>query len=198
MRILRNRSPTKNGCWNRIREGSGRVDQQKCLDNLERMIELYAADMLHMAGRVLPQKENAEDAVQDASLKLYRIRNSLPPAEEQRARYLCRAAAKSAAIDIYRKQGREIPADSEILAQLETQRRSIDPAPLMEGDTLGILLRQMSPLRQEIFILRYDDELKPAEIAGILGISVLSVYQHLKRGKKWLKEQLDQTGCRIR
>ena len=161
------------------------------------MIELYAADMLRTAGKVLPRREDAEDAVQDACLKLYRIRQSLPQAENLRALFLCRTAARCAAIDCIRRRRREIPEETKLLDQLAS------PSPggtvsLPEGGFLGSLIRQMSPLRREIFILRYDDELKPAEIADILNISVLSVYQHLYRGKQWLKEQLDQTGCRIR
>ena len=111
--------------------------------------------------------------------------------------FLCRTAARCAAIDCIRRRRREIPEETKLLDQLAS------PSPggtvsLPEGGFLGSLIRQMSPLRREIFILRYDDELKPAEIADILNISVLSVYQHLYRGKQWLKEQLDQTGCRIR
>jgi RNA polymerase sigma-70 factor (ECF subfamily) len=74
------------------------------------------------------------------------------------------------------------------------EQRSARPEGVEEIDTLSDVLDmvgQLSPRQRAVLYLAYWDDLGPASIADVLGVSEGSVRRHLARGRAALRRMLD-------
>ena len=153
------------------------------------LYEQYRYLMLKVAVDILHDYQLAEDAVQEAFVRVAKHMEQIgQPQETATKRYLI-TITKHAAIDLYRKRNRlhhreiyidELPEGEELLAYM---------GPEEEYGVLNIL-KNLPPKYRDIFLLKYSAHLENAEIARICNIREGTVRQRLARGKRLIENEL--------
>ncbi len=164
----------------------------------EELIEQYAELVFRAAYRVLGNEQDAEDAMQETFLTVYR-RIGQFRGESKFSSWLYRVAT-NAALDLLRsrkrKQGMQEPlaredeeSDSELVDAIALLPEEI----LTEQETMehihGILA-SMSPKLSEAFVLYEMDGLSMQETADVLGISPSAAKVRVHRARLLLQKEL--------
>jgi RNA polymerase sigma-70 factor, ECF subfamily len=143
---------------------------------------------------VLLNSHDAEDAVQETFLKLYRNRG-WQNAENERA-FLARVAWRIA-VDMGRKlMPLRAPADPSTLAD---DRASQEPGPeeaLASANQHAMVHAMIDALPEELrvpLVLSAFEELNSREIGAVLGIPEGTVRTRLQRARQMLRRKLDST-----
>ena len=153
--------------------------------NFDRLFSTYHRQMLFVAQRILGNQADAEDAVQNALLKLYRLRDRIP--EDPRVcRVYVLTAAKHAALDLKDREKRTVNIDDLVLADKEELFENI--AASEDRDRLLEAIRALPDLYREVLMLRYVRELSVKEIGQLLNRKEWAVRKQLARGKAMLQE----------
>lgn len=145
--------------------------------------------MLALALRILREPYLAEDAVQDAFVRVASHMETVERLEDWQARRYVLTAARNAAIDLYRKRSRqalsEIPyEDPEAGAELVQAEDSRENTVLEAVKNLPVHYR-------DVFLLKYSLGLTNGEIGELLGLTVSGVKQRVARGKELLRAELE-------
>ena len=155
------------------------------------LYENYRYLMLKVAVDILHDYQLAEDAVQEAFVRVAKhMENVGQPEETATKRYLI-TITKHAAIDLYRRrnrlQSREIYMDElpEETGQLTYM------APEEEHGVLDIL-KNLPPKYRDIFLLKYSAHLENREIARICGLREGTIRQRIARGKRLIEKELEK------
>jgi RNA polymerase sigma-70 factor (ECF subfamily) len=136
------------------------------------------------AYRITGNAADAEDVLQTVFLRMVR-RDDSADAIEHPENYLRRAAVH-AALDLVRARRVSAAVDMEGLPSAAGSRPD-------EGDLRELLRQALSELparSAEIFTLRFFEGLTNPQIAGVLGISSLSVAVTLHRSRRALQKKL--------
>ena len=147
------------------------------------LYENYRYLMLKVAADILHDYQLAEDAVQEAFVRVAKHMENVGQPEE--------TATKHAAIDLYRRrnrlQSREIYMDElpEETGQLTYM------APEEEHGVLDIL-KNLPPKYRDIFLLKYSAHLENREIARICGLREGTIRQRIARGKRLIEKELEK------
>ena len=64
--------------------------------------------------------------------------------------------------------------------------------PLMSGYVESLIARLHRKRARQIVVLRYQEELEPAEIAKLLGLSVGAVKSNLHRSLAWMRGRMER------
>ena len=145
--------------------------------------------MLALALRILREPYLAEDAVQDAFVRVASHMETVERLEDWQARRYVLTADRNAAIDLYRKRSRqalsEIPyEDPEAGAELVQAEDSRENTVLEAVKNLPVHYR-------DVFLLKYSLGLTNGEIGELLGLTVSGVKQRVARGKELLRAELE-------
>ncbi len=166
------------------------VEQFKSGDDeaFSRIFRTCAPVLFGTAIRILGDRGLSEDVVQEAFVRLYRMRGRLEPNKSVGA-LLVRIAA-NLAIDMVRKRKREKWESLEPEA-VETKPTAppID-AKIGTVDAINRAAGTLPPIYRTVLVLRYGHEMAYEEIADVLEISVSAVALRLKRGKEQLRAAL--------
>lgn len=182
--------------------------------HIQKLYELYFESMYRSARRFV-NKENAEDIVQNAFCYLM----SLPPEKTDPAlpqtKILCYSVVRSFSLNWLRDHKRELLVDftreeklfpeeadfsladdeefsfnrnhlETIWAELETPER------LMDSDVFGAALRKLPVRYRDVLRLRYEVNLKTAEIARIMETKESTVLRVLSRSRAAVKKLLEE------
>lgn len=174
------------------------LDREEDKSTFQKIYEKNCMLMMHVAMKILGQQQEAEDAVYGAFLSLaehysgYRKRN----AEEMRA--LCLIITKNKAIDILREK-RHLCDEAIEALNLQESKEDGQPENVVIGqeqaDVVRRALLELPEILKCVLELKYYLEYNNREIAGILGIPLKTVEMRLYRGKKKLREVLEnETG----
>ncbi len=157
--------------------------------NFDELFLAYHRQMLFVAQRILGNQADAEDAVQNALLKLYRLRNSIP--EDPR---VCRTyvltAAKHAALDLKDREKKSISIDDLVLPAKDDLFEEIVASEDYEG--LLHTIQSLPDRYREVLMLCYVQELSVKEIAQLLNRKEWAVRKQLARGKAMLQERYER------
>ena len=154
------------------------------------LYENYRYLMLKVAVDILHDYQLAEDAVQEAFVRVAKhMENVGQPEETATKRYLI-TITKHAAIDLYRRRNRlqsreiymdELPGETGQLTYM---------APEEEHGVLDIL-KNLPPKYRDIFLLKYSAHLENREIARICGLREGTIRQRIARGKRLIEKELE-------
>ena len=149
----------------------------------------HSRRMFAVAFRYLQRPEEAEDLLQDVMMKLWQIRDNLPPDKELLPFLL--TVVRNLCLD--RLRSRQIKDDT--IEDVDISLDYIQPLDIddkvEEKDRLRHLLgliNQLPPDQQKVLRLRAIDDLSTDEIAKQLNITPENVRQLLSRARKRLRD----------
>ncbi len=167
--------------------GRAVYDKKMRAEFIEKCYQLYEQKMYQAAFGILHDSGRAEDAVQEAFLKLMKGQAYFENAESEDCKRYMITVIKHSAIDIYNKKKRE----QEIICFLN---RDIDEetkgAAQKEGDgeeELKTLISGLRPKYYDVVEALALENLSVKETSGRLGISEVNVRKRFERAKKMLK-----------
>ena len=165
-------------------------------EKLNYIAENYMRLMWHRAYQVTSDRHEAEDACQEAFIKIIRMIDDIEDVTELRAKALCCIIAKNTAIDMMRKTGRLTPTE-DIYLDLESKAEVRETPESLAESAEGIedirkALGELSETYREVIELRCFYEFSAEKAGEILGISPNSVNIRLSRARKALKEILER------
>jgi RNA polymerase sigma-70 factor (ECF subfamily) len=145
-------------------------------------------------------REDAEDAMQDAFMKAYSHLNNFQ--EDSRFyTWLVRIAANEALMRLRKRRPNQVSLDEPVEGEDDLMPREIQdwgPSPeqrLAQSEMHKILdqvIDQLDPDFRTVFVLRDIEELSTEETAAALGISVPAVKSRLLRARLKLRQKLDR------
>jgi RNA polymerase sigma-70 factor, ECF subfamily len=152
------------------------------------LLDRMAPRLYRLALRLLNDAAEAEDVVQEAMLRLWRIAPRWQPGAAQPSTWVYRVAMNLATDRLRRRRG----------VGLDTVAEPADekPAPfdaLLEADrarALEAALAQLPDRQRQAVVLRHLEGLPNPEIAEMMGVGVEAVESLTARGKRRLAELL--------
>ncbi|MGI6008401.1 MAG: RNA polymerase sigma factor [Ruminococcus sp.] len=157
---------------------------------LEKLYDRYENHMFRVAFGILKQKWQAEDAVQDAFVKLMQYTGKIRDINCEETRRLVLRVIKTTAIDYYRKNQKEaVRLSSEKTA--EGQRiHAVDEMEKAENrQIIHRILKELPTDYLEIIKLRCYFEFTNREAGQILGISEDAAAKRFERAKRYVQER---------
>lgn len=160
-------------------------EQQKNID-MEKLIDLYGDELLRLCYLYLHDMQLAEDAVQEIYIKVYQGYQKFQGKSQEKT-WITRIA-----INVCKSYLRSPWKQKIFYGDIETVWNENGKQQEMEikDDTVIRAIYQLKPKYREVILLFYYQELKVAEIAQILGVSVSAVTVRLTRAREQLKSRL--------
>ncbi|MDZ7632822.1 MAG: RNA polymerase sigma factor [Gemmatimonadaceae bacterium] len=156
----------------------------------EELVDRHYDRCLRYAARLLGNREDAEEACQDAFLRAYRALDSY--AENDRfGAWLFRILINRCRSYAVRRRGTmEDATDSEVLASLAPVARDATVELLGLREELSRAIARLEVDQREAFLLKHVDDLSYDEISAITGASVSALKMRVKRACDRLRELL--------
>lgn len=165
-------------------------------ETFTKMYDRYNVQMMRFVMRILEHQQDAEDALQNAWIKLAEnMKNWSDLSEIAQKEYIYKAI-RSAAIDAYRKRGRN-PELLNIDDLIDCSAEIDIPNEYMRNEEflrIISILNHIPPPYRDVLSLYWLGNSKPKQIAGILQRPFETVKSQLKRGNAMLQEQLKKEG----
>jgi len=159
---------------------ASRLDQAA----LDELAARYMRPAMAVAKRFLPDAALAEDAVQEAMLRLIRHRSAYEAGRPFAPWFY--ALVRHAAVDLARRRSRQREAVADLAARTP-RGASVEPAgPPADADDL---LRHLPAGERDVLVLRIVEGLRLAEVAAALGISEEAAKKRAQRGLARLRER---------
>lgn len=165
------------------------VDDEEDREKLKRIYEKYVGYMYHKAYEILGNRQDAEDAVHNAFLKIIDHLHKLSEHNEVATKWYLVMAAKNAAIDLYRKKKR---TQEEPLDELVT---TAELTGIYDGkNPIAGKILELPPKDRDILILKYLYGYKYAEIGDIMKMTAEAVRKAVKRAEMRLEKECEKEG----
>jgi RNA polymerase sigma-70 factor (ECF subfamily) len=149
----------------------------------EHLYQAHGARLKSLAYHIVGNRQDAEDAVQETFLKLYRAIHGFH-GQSSIGTWLCRIAI-NVCYDLGRKRQRE--------AEPPSEDRPAPGSPVTLRVALKDALRRINPRHRMVFLLFEVEGLRHAEIASILEVPEGTSKAWLFEAKKELKRLLTET-----
>ena len=152
------------------------------------LVRQHQRPVFSLALRMLSDRHAAEDLAQEVFLQLYR--NLAALSSEAHLAFWLRKVTMHRAIDRLRRAPRYESAAPEEAEGAVGESSESDP--LLEA-RLRALVRELPPAARAVVLLRYQEDLDPAEIARTLKMPLNTVKSHLKRSLAQMRERMNET-----
>jgi RNA polymerase sigma-70 factor, ECF subfamily len=156
--------------------------------DLRMIVEQHQSMVFSVALRITGDRGVAEEVAQDVFLDFHRHRDAIESAEH--ARFWLRKVATHRSIDRVRHSDLLPEADVEDLNSLAGGDG--DPGDPLLRDHLRKLVACLPEKLRAVVVLRYQEDLKPAEIAETLGIPIATMKSNLHRGLEILRRKTER------
>lgn len=164
------------------------------------LVELYKEKIYHLAYRMLQNRHEAEEIVQETFLRVYTNLDRYD--EEQKFSTWIYRIGTNLCIDRLRKRKVNYSLDAEMGDGEGTDWYSTLPSREETPDQQVLLSETQSQIRQSIetlpekyravVILRYLQDLSLQEISEVLSMPVTTIKTRLHRGREFLRKKLEQ------
>ena len=163
---------------------------------LERLFINYQQTMYHSAYKIIKNQHDAEDAVQQAFLRIMDHMGDIDENEVGKTRSYLSIVARNMAIDIYRKKKREmahtVSFDEHELFIEDPAGQDFEDVEIEEDhgleEALARALKKLPIKYADVVRLTYGHGLSSEKVGEILNISADNVRQRLVRARKKLAE----------
>jgi RNA polymerase sigma-70 factor (ECF subfamily) len=173
-----------------VHEGSGRVAEEQALAAL---VSQYASTLYRVAYSVLRNAADAEDAVQEAFLRVLRHRETLGQVRDQRI-WLIRIVW-NVVLDRKRRMKTRPETDdvTELARVLPAEGLSAEERVAAAQHHARVLacVEQLPAKERQVLMLSAFEELSSVEIASVIGITESSVRSRLFRARNLMAGLLD-------
>lgn len=163
------------------------------------LVALYKDKIFHLAYRMLSNRHEAEDIVQETFLRVYKNWNRYD--EKQKFSTWIYRIATNLCIDRLRKRRPQYYLDAEMNDQDGTDGYALIPGDERTPESEYLLSEKQQMIHQAIeglpakyksvIILRYLQELSLQEIGDILDMPVTTVKTRVHRGREFLRKKLE-------
>ena len=155
------------------------------------MVARLGPKLFSHASRVLGDRAEAEDVVQDALIKLWKIAPDWRQGEAQVSTWAYRVVANLCTDRLRRRKTRN-QVDIEAVAEPEADLMSVveQMTETARADALQSALTALPDRQRQAVVLRHLEGFSNPEIADILGVGVEAVESLTARGKRALKAAL--------
>jgi RNA polymerase sigma-70 factor (ECF subfamily) len=166
----------------------------------EELVNRYERKIFRLTMNITGNREDAEDAMQDAFLKSYTHLQSFQ-GDSRFYTWLVRIAANEALMRLRKRRPNQFSLDEPIEGEDDMMPREIEdwgPSPEQRyaqtemQEILNEVIEKLEPNFRTVFILRDVAELSTEETAQALGISVPAVKSRLLRARLSLRQKLDR------
>jgi RNA polymerase sigma-70 factor (ECF subfamily) len=166
----------------------------------EELVNRYERKIFRLTMNITRNREDAEDAMQDAFMKAFSHLSSFQ--EDSRFyTWLVRIAANEALMRLRKRRPNQFSLDEPIEGDEDLMPREIQdwgPSPEQRyaqsemHEILDQVIDQLEPDYRAVFVLRDIEELSTEETAMAVGISVAAVKSRLLRARLKLRQKLDR------
>jgi RNA polymerase sigma-70 factor, ECF subfamily len=158
-------------------------------DAFDQLVDRHYDRCLRYAARLLGNREDAEEACQDAFVRAHRALASYAESDRFTA-WLYRILINRCRSYAVRRRGTmEDATDNEVLAILSPSRDA-EAEQLGLRDELSRAIAQLDVEQREAFLLKHVDELNYDEISAITGVGVSALKMRVKRACDRLRDLL--------
>lgn len=154
----------------------------------EELYLTYRQDMYALAFGILGNKEDAEDAVHQAFLKIADKYTKISHLPCQKLHSYIVIIIRNTALDIYRRNKRQ----AEHITVYNDEMIPDEKFEEYSYEELKAAVRQLPDEFRDVIYLYYWRELNAKEIAKLLNISEDNVYQRVSRAKKYILKYLSK------
>jgi RNA polymerase sigma-70 factor (ECF subfamily) len=161
-----------------------------CIPEFADLVRIHQGMVFSIAYHYVHDRAVAEEIAQDVFLQLYRHLSSLE-SEAHAARWLCKVTGHRC-IDYVRQRRPEVALD-------EIPEPVSPPAPgdPLMAQRLRRMVSSLPPKARIVVVLRYQEDLEPEEIAGVLGWRLNTVKSQLQRSLKMLRQKFDRASGEV-
>ena len=152
--------------------------------SFKQFVSSHGKELERIAFKILNNKSDAEDACQEALIKLYLNFDKYKGLGEKRLLLLGAMIVKRCAIDIYRENHKR--SNETISIEENEEAYEIVHLDELPDNDLAIYMTELKESDRELLMLRYSFGYGADEIADILGITKQGVYKKIKRAKERL------------
>jgi RNA polymerase sigma-70 factor (ECF subfamily) len=167
----------------------------------DELVKRHDRKLLRIAQSVTHNREEAEDAVQEAFLKAYRKLDQFHE-KAKFSTWMIRIVLNEALMKLRKKRSvreesldNNLPSNSDVLPR-DLADCSPDPQELYGAvefrKILVKCLGSLQPRLRVVFVLRDIEELSVSEICQLLGLSAVAVKSRLFRARRQLRERLNR------
>jgi RNA polymerase sigma-70 factor, ECF subfamily len=166
----------------------------------DELVNRYEARIFRLTMNITRNREDAEDAMQDAFLKSYAHLKEFQ-GDSRFYTWLVRIAANEALMRLRKRRPNQVSLDEPIESDDDFVPREIEdwgPSPEQRfaqtemHEILTDVIDKLEPDFRTVFVLRDVEELSTEETAKALGISVPAVKSRLLRARLKLRERLNR------
>jgi RNA polymerase sigma-70 factor (ECF subfamily) len=160
--------------------------------DFEQLVEEHQSMVFSLAVRMTGDRGLAEEIAQDVFLALDKSLRSIESPEH--ALFWLRRVTMSRATDALRRRrvrGMDLWVEIEERHGLPAEERGPQVVGARLGSRLEALLTTLPEAQRAAILLRYQEEMTPAEIATALDAPLATVKSHLQRGLKLLRAKAE-------
>lgn len=166
----------------------------------ERIYIEYQLPMYHCAYRILKNSYDAEDAVQQAFLRIMNHMKDIDESEPGKTKSYLTIVARNMALDVYRKKKREmahtVSYDEHEMFIEDPEGQDFEDIEIEEDhgleEALARALKKLPMKYADVVRLTYVHGLSSERVGEILNISADNVRQRLVRARKKLGELIEK------
>jgi len=151
----------------------------------------YQRMVFSLANHFVHDRAIAEELAQEVFLELYRNLSHLSSIPH--LVFWLRRVTSHRCIDQQRRLGRRPEVG---MRDLPEPAVLPDPRDPMREERLRRLIRELPPAARMVVVLRYQEDLEPAEISAILGMRANTVKSHLRRSLAVLRSRIAEEETR--
>ncbi len=160
-------------------------------EDFRRIVELHGAALMALAMNILGNRDDAEDACQDAFVQVYRNLEAFDMSKSLKT-WLFTILYRRC-LDYLRRRRRSF----ELLRKMERETSRFEPAnpgpAARPGNLPALVLRRLNPRERTALCLWADEGYTGREIAEVLGCSASTARVHLFQARKKIRQLLEQS-----
>lgn len=172
------------------------IDEESDREKFEKIYLQYRKRMFVIANEVLKNKENAEDAVQDAFVLIMRNLDKIDDIYAKTTANYINVITKNRALQIYNRYKKKelLTDDYNFFAALPDPLQNVEER-LVKKELVNIvedLILELPDKYKEVLYLYYYNEMPYAQIARLLDTTEANARQIARRARKLLERKLTE------